>query len=162
MTMQTCGGSYDCQMQIGEVHAGLAAASLLPLIGAKIGAGFALGYGLAAITGTKSEEGRLIAGGVGAVSIPGIGYATELATGTGARYLAGSLATGGFSSLGEFGAQGGDVNTGQRQFVDYSQVGTAFAAGGLAYAYLGEGWVGAFADANGIRLPNFPSIVGEE
>jgi hypothetical protein len=122
---------------------------VLSSVGAKTVVGFGLGYGGAVASGVKSTEGRLLAGGVGALALPGgsfliDGAAAVFEEGSVASVLAGTgtglgvafVAGGG----GELAGQKGDIDAGVRpEGFDIKEAERAGFATLGAYALFGEG-----------------------
>jgi uncharacterized protein RhaS with RHS repeats len=117
------------------------------ITGAKAIAGFAFGYGGAALSGVHSTEGRVLAGTVGAIAFPGsstltstvsaiVGRGTTAAaltsTGTGAVVAYGT----GFGA--ELAGQRGDISTGYRTTLDIGEANKAGLATAGAYLFGGE------------------------
>ena len=120
---------------------------------AKMGIGFGVGYGLSALSGVQSQEGRIAAGSVGALSFPvgsglvAAGEALGGATGAvgasgGGAYLAGYT--------GEIAGQLGDKDSGYRSELDYSESNKAGLATVAAW-YLGPEGIISGAEVSGFK-----------
>lgn len=137
------------------------------IAGVKAVAGFALGYGGAALSGVQSTEGRVLAGAVGAVGLPAGSYATSavaglVGSGTTAASVA-SVATGGAFAYGtgfgaEYAGQQGDINTGYQSELNVAEMNKAGLATTAAYGLLGEAALTAVAA--GSEIGTTAEIVG--
>ncbi|MEJ0043286.1 MAG: RHS repeat-associated core domain-containing protein [Rhizomicrobium sp.] len=167
---QACGTNYDCQMRLSAPGTAMAAGSVAPLAlavapemleaatafgGGKALLGFGLGYGGAYLGGTKSEGGRLLAGGVGAFAVPGtaslITTTADLGYAGWGTFGIGAVGAFGGTFLGDLGAQGGDYINGVSQKISISNAVEAGAIGAIAYTGFGEGALAAKA----LEIPGF-------
>ena len=120
------------------------------IIGGKAIAGFAMGYGGAAATGTESTAGRVGAGVIGAI---GLGGSAPIVGGiralTGLGSAGGTAVTSGlFTGGGEFAAQTGDYYSGTGSYNLY-KVGTMGVAGTGVSLLAGEASFAALTEGAG-------------